>query len=274
MLSDRLAISALLIPVALWVIHVGGWFYLLGILLIFLLASLEYARLFHAGGHRPARPLIVGISLLLIASEHVAWLNPGGVLVALAVVGPLAWHLVDFERGAHASGTDFAVTVAGIFYLGGLGRYFVALRALPPDGKWWLLAVITSVWLADTSAYAVGRVMGRHKMAPRLSPKKTWEGYAGSVLGGALGGGLLSLLWHLGAGPGSLLNWHTGTALGALAGVVGQVGDLGVSMLKRQIGVKDSGALLAGHGGALDRMDSWIIAVTAGYFFVLLVQAL
>jgi phosphatidate cytidylyltransferase len=274
MLSDRLAISALLIPVALWVIDVGGWFYALAVLVIFLLASREYAHLFRTGGHRPAEPLIVGLSLWLIAAEYLPALNPGGVLIAIAVVAPLVWHLVDYEHGAHASGTDFAVTVAGIFYLGGLGRYFVALRALPPDGKWWVLAVITSVWLADTTAYAVGRALGRHKMAPRLSPKKTWEGFAGSVLGGALCSGALSLLWHFAAGQSSLLNWQTGAALGALVGVVGQVGDLGVSMLKRQIGVKDSGALLAGHGGALDRMDSWIVAVTVGYFFALLVQAL
>jgi phosphatidate cytidylyltransferase len=88
-----------------------------------------------------------------------------------------------------------------------------------------------------------------------------------------VGGGLLALFWGLGAGPGSGLTWQTGTVLGLLVGALGPVGDLGVSMLKRQTGVKDTGSLLAGHGGALDRLDSWLIAVTVGYYFALAVQS-
>ncbi|MBI4771792.1 MAG: phosphatidate cytidylyltransferase [Chloroflexi bacterium] len=274
MLSDRLAISALLIPIALWVVALGGMVYLAGILYIFLLSALEYARLFRAGQQRPALPLIVGGVLLFIAAQQFPALNPRGLLFALAIIAPLTWHLIDFERGATTSGTDFAVTAGGIFYLGWLGSYFIALRALEPDGMWWLLTAMSAVWLADTGADAFGRTLGRHKMAPRLSPQKTWEGYAGSLFGGAVGAGVLSVFWHIGAGQGSLLTWQTGALLGALIGLLGQVGDLGVSMLKRQIGVKDSGALLAGHGGALDRIDSWLVAVTVGYYFVLALRAI
>jgi phosphatidate cytidylyltransferase len=111
-------------------------------------------------------------------------------------------------------------------------------------------------------------------MAPRLSPKKTWEGYAGGVLGGALSSGVLSVFWHIGAGPQSALTWQTGALLGALIGALSPLGDLGVSMLKRQIGVKDSGHLIAGHGGALDRMDSWLVAVPVGFYFALILQAI
>jgi phosphatidate cytidylyltransferase len=201
-------------------------------------------------------------------------LNPHGLLFGLIVLAALTWHLVDYERGAAASGTDFAITVGGIFYLGWLGTYFIALRALPPDGIWWLITTVTAVWLADTGAYSIGRRFGRHKMAPRLSPKKTWEGYAGGVLGGALSSGVLSVFWHIGAGTQSALTWQTGALLGALIGALSPLGDLGVSMLKRQIGVKDSGHLIAGHGGALDRIDSWLIAVPVGYYFVLILQAI
>jgi phosphatidate cytidylyltransferase len=273
MLRDRLAISVLLIPVAMWVVALGGVVYLLAVLLIFLLAALEYAQLFRVGGQRPARPLIVGGVLLLIAAQQYPALNPRHALVALAVLAPLVWHLIDFERGASVPGTDFAVTVAGIFYLGWLGGYFIALRALP-DGMWWIITVLSGVWLADTGAYAIGRVFGRHRLAPRLSPHKTWEGYAGSVLGGALGAGLLSVFWHIGAGPDSLLTWQSGALLGGLIGLLAPLGDLGVSMLKRQMGVKDSGVLLAGHGGALDRMDSWLVAMAVGYYFVVWLDAI
>jgi phosphatidate cytidylyltransferase len=218
-------------------------------------------------------PLVLAGVLLFIAAEQFPALNPSGALLALLILAPLTWHLVDYERGTATAGVDFAVTVGGIFYLGGLGRYFVALRSLP-DGLWWLVATLTSMWMADTGAYAVGRLVGRHRMAPRLSPKKTWEGYVGSVLGGGLCGGLLSVAWGLGAGPASLLNWQTGAVLGLLVGALGPIGDLGVSMLKRQIGVKDTGSLLAGHGGALDRIDSWLVAVTLGYYYVLLLTRL
>ena len=267
MLSDRLAISILLLPFAMWVIGLGGWVYLLTLLAIFGVAALEYGRLFQLDGQRPARPLIMGGVVLLIAAARFPVLNPHGLLLALVILIPLTWHLIDFERGAKASGTDLAVTVGGIFYLGWLGSYFIALRDLP-DGLWWLLATLCSVWLADSGAYGFGRALGRHKMAPRLSPKKTWEGYIGSVVGGAGGAGFLSIFWHIGAGADSLLTWQTGMLLGALVGLLSPLGDLGVSMLKRQTGVKDTGAVLAGHGGLLDRIDSWLVAVVVGYCFV------
>ena len=193
------------------------------------------------------------------------------------MLAALTWHLVDYERGAATAGTDFAITLAGMFYIGWLGRYFVLLRTLP-DGLWWLLTILPSIWLADTGAYAFGRLFGRRfidrPMAARLSPKKTWEGFAGSVLIGALGGSIMATCWSLAAGPHSLLNWGSGALVGGLGGLVGQVGDLGVSMFKRQMGVKDTGTLLAGHGGALDRIDSWLVAGTLGYYFVLLLTGL
>jgi phosphatidate cytidylyltransferase len=273
MLSDRLAISALLIPLAMWVIASGGTLYLATILLIFLLAALEYANIFKMAGLRPARPLIVGGVLALIAAQQLAFLNPRGLLLPLALLLALTWHLFDYEFGATTSGTDFTVTVGGLVYLGVMGSYFIALRALP-DGQWWIIAVFSGMWLADSGAYAFGRAFGKHKMSPRLSPKKTWEGYAGSVIWGAAGGGLLAFFWHFGADAGSLLTWQTGVILGALVGMLGPLGDLGISMMKRQVGLKDTGNLMAGHGGALDRMDSWLVAIPVGYYFVLLLQAL
>ena len=273
MLSDRLAISILLLPFGMWVIALGGWAYLLTLVAIFGVAAWEYGRLFQMRGQRPARPLIVGGVLLLISAERFPVLNPHGLLFALAILVPLTWHLIDFERGAKASGTDLAVTVGGIFYLGWLGSYFISLRDLP-DGLWWVLTILSSVWLADSGAYGFGRAFGRHKLAPRLSPRKTWEGYLGSVLGGAAGSGLLAIFWHLGAGADSLLTWQTGMLVGALVGLLAPLGDLGVSMLKRETGVKDTGTVLAGHGGILDRIDSWLVAVVVGYYFIWLLPNL
>jgi phosphatidate cytidylyltransferase len=277
MFSDRIAVSIFLIPLALFVVVSGGLIYLLGILLIYTLAALEYVQLFRHGGYRPALPLVVGGVLAVVVAQQVPALNPRGLVFGLIILAALAWHQIDYERGAATSGADFVVTLGGIFYLGWLGTYFIALRNLPPDGLWWLVAAVTAVWLADTGAYSIGRRFGRHAMAPRLSPKKTWEGFAGGVLGGALGAGVLSVFWHIGAAyanPQTALTWQSGALLGALIGVLSPLGDLGVSMFKRQIGVKDSGDLIAGHGGALDRMDSWLIAVPVGYYFALVLQAM
>ena len=276
-LRERLAVSILLIPFVLLVAQTGGVLFLLALLFMWSMAALEFAWLFVGAGQRPAVWLLVAGVILLVAAEQYPILNPLGLVPAALVLAALTWHLVDYERGAPLAGTDFAITLAGIFYLGWLGRYFVTLRALP-DGLWWLLTVLPSMWLADTGAYTFGRLFGRRffhsPMAPRLSPKKTWEGFVGSIVFGALGGGILALSFTVALGPDSLLNWRSGAMVGGLVGLFGPLGDLGVSMLKRQMGVKDSGSLMAGHGGALDRVDSWLVAGTVGYYFVRLLASL
>jgi phosphatidate cytidylyltransferase len=276
-LHDRLAVSVLLLPFVFLLVQVGGWPFLLAVLTILLIAAVEFGSLFVTMHQRPAVPLLVAGVALLVTSQQFPALNPSGGLPVLIVLAALAWHLVDYELGAPAAGTDFVVTVGGIFYLGLLGGCFVALRAAP-DGLWWLLTVLGSVFLADTGAFSFGRLLGRrfiHRpFAPRLSPKKTWEGFAGSVFIGALGAGLLALFWQVAVGPASFLNWRTGALLGALVGLFGQLGDLGVSMFKRQAGVKDTGAVMAGHGGALDRIDSWLVAMAVGYYYIQLLALL
>ena len=272
MLRERLIVSFTLIPIVVVVIVLGGYFYLLTVLVAFSLAAWEYSRLFQGAALRPALPLIVGGVLLLVAAGWAPALNAQGILVGGAVLAALTWHLLDFERGATTSGTDFCVTVAGIFYLGGLGGIFVALRQIP-QGLWWLLAGVLAVNLADSAAYFSGRQWGKHKMAPRLSPNKTWEGYAGGALVSVMGVGLFALaLQGLGVSGASSLTWPVGLFLGLLVGLLGPLGDLGVSMFKRQIGVKDTGTILPGHGGMFDRIDSWLVALPLTYFLALLMQ--
>ncbi len=270
MLLDRLAVAVPLIPVAVWVVALGGPVYAVMVMAIVVVAGREYVRLFRAGGQRPADALVIAGAPLLVATRVLPALDAGLTFVAL-LVAALTWHLIDYERGAHTSGTDFGITVAGLFYLGWMGGYLVAMREMA-DGLWWTAVTLGGVWLADSAAYVFGRAFGRHALAPRLSPKKTWEGFVGGILGGAGGSALLALLWRIGAGPASGLDWPTAALLGGLAGLVGPLGDLGISMLKRQSGLKDSGAVIVGHGGALDRIDSWLVAVPIGYYVVLAIQ--
>lgn len=130
-----------------------------------------------------------------------------------------------------------------------------------------MLTALPAIWLADGGAYLVGRKNGKHKMAPRVSPGKSWEGYLAGVLFGALGTMGLAFLWGLNAPE---ITPFRGFLLGAVISVLAPLGDLGESMLKRQFGIKDSGVFLPGHGGALDRVDSTLWAAFIGYLMITL----
>jgi phosphatidate cytidylyltransferase len=261
-----------LLPVGLVVILAGGWWFATGIALVLGLAAFEFGRLFRSGGQRPGLLLLVAFSAAFALARH-QWGFAGSpeLLAAVCLVG-MTWHLVDYERGAPASATDMAITFGGILYLGWLGGYFVSLRDLP-DGAWWLLLALPTVWLADSGAYFVGRRFGRHKLAPRLSPKKTWEGYVAGIVTGAISGALLALAWATWAENPAHFTWVNGLVIGTVLAVLTTLGDVGISMIKRQVQVKDSGALLPGHGGVLDRIDSWLWAGVLGYYLALWLSA-
>ena len=272
MLRQRLLVAFTIVPLIILLIVLGGYFHLLTVLVWFGFAAWEYGRLFRGAALRPAQPLLVGGVGLLIAAAWQPALNPHGLLYVGLVVAALVWHLVDYERGAATSGTDFSVTVAGVFYLGGLGGTFAALRQIP-QGLWWVLAAVLAVNAADTGAYIFGRRWGKHKLAPRLSPNKTWEGYGGGVLVSLGCTSLLAAsLQGLRVADASALTLPVGALLGLLVGLLAPLGDLGVSMFKRQLGVKDTGHVLPGHGGMLDRIDSWLVALPLTYFLALLLM--
>ena len=143
----------------------------------------------------------------------------------------------------------------------------IRLRGLP-DGFWWTLTVLFTIMTADSGAYFVGRAWGRHKLTPTLSPGKTWEGYLGGVISGGLLGALAITLWSTHAGWRIPSSVH-GLILGLLIATIAPLGDLAVSMIKRQVGAKDSGNIIPGHGGALDRLDSVLWTAVIGYYYVL-----
>jgi phosphatidate cytidylyltransferase len=177
----------------------------------------------------------------------------------------MTYHLFAYERGRDQAASDFAVTVSGIFYIGWLGAYLISLRDLP-HGMWWVLIALPAVWLADSGAYFVGRAIGKRKFSPRLSPKKTWEGYIGGVIVSTLGAALLAFIWNL-IEPGVMTPLQGGL-IGLILALLTVLGDLGASMVKRQFGVKDSSNLIPGHGGVFDRIDSWLWAGVIGFYVI------
>ena len=267
MLLKRVLVVIVLLPIGVVLILNGGVPYALMIALILSLAAWEYVKLFRAGDIQPASVLVILGTLALVISRFLGEWDRADWLISLLVLSSMAYHLVAFERGRDQAGSDFGVTLAGALYFGWIGAYLISLRELP-EGQWWVLMVLPAVWLADSGAYFIGRAFGNHKMSPRLSPKKSWEGYLGGVLVGTLGTALLALLLSTWTGPGSDITPLGGAVMGLIIALVTPLGDLGESMIKRQVGVKDSGNLLPGHGGAFDRIDSWLWAGVIGYYLI------
>lgn len=259
----RTLVTLVLLPTGLYIIHLGGLVYTAFILLILGLASWEFANLFRNGGLQPGRVLVLVSTLLLAGMRYWFAFEFSDAMISLLVLLSMSYHLLAYERGRDQAASDFAVTITGILYLGWLGGYLISLRLLP-EGKWWLLTVLVAVWLADAFAYLVGSRIGKHKLSPRLSPKKSWEGYIAGIIASLIGAPLFTLLWPASANITPLDAFWIALPISILT----TLGDLGESMLKRQFGVKDSSNLLPGHGGALDRIDSWLWAAVIGYYLI------
>jgi phosphatidate cytidylyltransferase len=258
-LLTRTISAVVLIPLVLGAIYVGGDLFLVLVALVLGLAAFEFVRLMERGDYRPALLftwgfLCVGLFVARDPQKASAWVRPA---MAALLAGALVWQL--FHPARPAPTADWGLTVVSGLYVGWMGGHLVALRELP-DGIQWLLLPLVITWSADSGAYFIGSTWGRYKLAPRLSPGKTWEGTVGGWLTGIVVGGLLAGLLAVG-----ILH---GLALGALIGVASPLGDLGISMIKRQVGAKDSSNLIPGHGGMLDRIDSILFTVVVGYYYV------
>jgi len=264
MLAKRLIVAIILIPIGVTLIKLGGWPLTIFISLLLGVAAWEFCHLFIHAGYAPATPLVVTGVIALTISRLASGFEHEDLIFTIVVLIGMSYHLVAYERGRNTSAMDFVISIGGVVYLGVLGSHLISLRLLP-DGLWWFMLVMPVTWLADSAAFFIGSRFGKHKIAPRLSPKKSWEGYIGGIMVGILSGILFSLLWGL-VSP--VMTIGRGIIVGVVLSVFPTLGDFGESMLKRQIGVKDSGNLLPGHGGLLDRLDSWIWAAAIGYYLV------
>ncbi len=242
----------------------GGWYFTLLVLILFGTAAWEFSKIFHQGGYNPSTELLVGGVIAVILAQHLIK-HQDYLLLSLAALGAMMVAIVQYERGTQHTALNFCITLGGIFYLGITGSYFIALRNLP-EGMWWVLIILPAVWLADAGAYMVGRRFGRHKLSKRVSPKKSWEGYFAGIITGSLATALLAALWGLRS---EMISAQHGLVLGLAISIISPIGDLAESMLKREFGLKDSSNLLPGHGGFLDRIDSWIVAVPVGYYIII-----
>jgi len=247
----RVLTAALLIPLVVYtVLWANQYVFLAVVALAAVLSYREYDSIAAAYGFGAPGVLgYAGLVLLVVPYQH-AWL----VVTAIALVA-LTLALRSAEL-AHALPRT-SLLVLGVIYIFGCWRCAVVLRGF---GAHWLMYALLVSWTGDIGAYYIGKAFGRHRMADRVSPKKSWEGAAASVATSVLLAG--AYLWHF-AG----VSVAEAVLLTALANVAGQLGDLVESAMKRGAGVKDSGVLLPGHGGFLDRVDSalFVMPVVAGW---------
>lgn len=255
-LALRILTAAVGLPLLLLAIWAGDpWFTLLA-LLAGSVAAWELGRLAWSTGAGQVTSVLSAGALILVLQRRIPEWEIAPVLM-LVVGMALLWSLYQHLSGGPAHG--WLWIVAGSLYVGLPLWYFLALRDLP-EGAAWVTVTLGTVFANDTAAYGLGRAFGRHRMAPSISPGKTWEGALGGLLGAILASVALCSLLGLPSGWAAVL-------LGKGVGVVAQFGDLAESMVKRTAGAKDASELVPGHGGVLDRLDSLVFAVPLVYHY-------
>jgi phosphatidate cytidylyltransferase len=255
---SRILVAIILLPIVLGVVYVGGWWLFALALGGGLIALHEYYRI-----GKSLRPLVLGgyvglvLAMLGVQLGGIAWL-----LAGIVATFPLAFLLYGISDVRPSFNTAVGTTLLGVVWIAvGLGLLLL-LRDIPEHGRLAIFAVLLAVFADDTFAYFVGRLIGRHKMAPAISPGKSWEGFVGGTLAA------VAVVFFATYKEGFIEIWEA-IVLGAAISVASVIGDLFESAVKRDVGVKDSGALLAGHGGVLDRIDSVLFAGPAAFVVLL-----
>ena len=268
MVRERLVVILILIPLGFAVLLAGGAWYAACIALLLVMAAWEYSRMFSRPGLRiPPGIVGAGAAALILLRWGFGFDHVGIALTGILFLSML-WFLVQYDRGIEKQAASaMAITLGGTLYFGWLSAYFISLRQLP-YGLWWTMVCLAVVGLTDSMAFLVGKRWGRHPLTRLISPNKTWEGFFGGLAGAALGGWIIGWIFQIAASAASGITPLRGLVVGALIGLIAPLGDLTVSLMKREAAQKDSGDFFPGHGGILDRIDSWIIMATVGYYVI------
>jgi phosphatidate cytidylyltransferase len=258
--AKRILVALPWILFAIAITVAGGVVFAAAMVAIGVVALREYAQV--AARYRPlVVPAYVSVAALVVAAEFGTAFN---VLYVLAAAFVLIFVFAARAQGREGATIAMGVTLLGVVWIGIPLAHAVLLREMPDHGAALLIDVLVGTFVADTAAYATGRMFGSHKIAPNLSPNKTVEGLVGGFLIGTMG------FWFAGL----YQDWLSGVdalMIGAAVAAVAPIGDLFESMLKRDLGTKDTGTLFGPHGGLLDRLDAVFFTVVVGYYLAVAV---
>jgi phosphatidate cytidylyltransferase len=259
-LVSRILVAAVLLPLVIGLVYLGGW-WLFALAIVGGLLALHELYVMA----RELRPLVLGgylgfvTTLLGLQLGGIDWMLGG--LLATFVLAFVVYGLGGVRQSAT---TSFGITILGVAWVGAGIGCLLLVRDIPEFGFWAVMAVLFTVFAADTGAFFVGRTLGRHRMAPAISPNKSWEGFVGGVVA-AIGMAFVILYKD----RDEFLTIPESLVLGLVIALAAVLGDLFESAVKRDLDVKDSGRVLGGHGGMLDRLDSLLWAGPAAYFAIL-----
>ena len=266
-MNQRVRSALAAIPLALLVIILGRVYLAVTLLVIGILAVREFYKLAQFSGYGPLELVgVLGVTAF-VALGHLGLQQAVGLAVTAIILMTLSWQTLVFE--GQNSIANSAITLLGSVYVGLPMATTLMLRYTGGEqaGFGYLLIAVLTVWATDIGAYYGGRAFGKRKLAPKVSPNKTYEGAIAGFISGVITGAIVRelgavLLWwpHLSLG-------HS-LALAVITSVSGQIGDLAESAFKRSAQVKDSGTFLPGHGGVLDRLDSLLLAIPVVYYYV------
>jgi phosphatidate cytidylyltransferase len=268
-LGQRWLTAAIAMPIVLAFTLLGGWFAFVGAAAVVALGTYELYNMLRQAGHRPLIVISMALNLLFLVSamfpQQRLLLLESGLSGGLF----LSFFWLFFRQKHDGAMVDLSLTLGIPIYLGWPFSLALLLRGYQfgwpfPAGVWWLIFLLLGTWGFDSAAFFSGRYLGRHKLAPSISPAKSWEGVAGGMLLSIIAALLFTVIpLHL--------PWYIAVILGIWIGIAAVVGDLAESLIKRSTHVKDSGQFMRGHGGMLDRIDSLLFVSIAVYVFAQLI---
>jgi phosphatidate cytidylyltransferase len=294
-LAKRIIVAAIGIPAAVFILWYGSWLFFAVVAIITALSVREFYAIAEKKTAKLPMPFGVLASLIIIGSFWIYY-SDGRIneaiflLITELIMIVVISFIIQLRSGGKGALTGVGAVFTGFLYLPMLYITMIGIREFKSfyqwrihsfhlfdiaprqsavlnqmayaDWGWFLLCVMGAIWICDSAAYFTGRAIGRHKMAPRVSPKKTWEGAAGGFIGGVAGMTALSAVFV------PVFPAVHAAIIGALVGTIGQIGDLSESQLKRDTGVKDSSNLIPGHGGVLDRFDSILFVMPVVFLYI------
>jgi len=273
MIIKRIVTGLILAVVVSVLIILGGIPFVAATCAIAVLGCIEFYRIVKVQGIQPLNWFGIVFSVLLIVNTYIQQYSlsflpyPSDftlpLLLTLMTLIPLIWLL--FRSNKDNAFINWGWTIAGILYTGWLLSFYIQIRQMD-NGMGWIFLVVSCTALCDVGAYAVGSNLGKHALASSVSPGKTWEGAAGGLATAIVTAVILAFAFKL-----PLYYWQM-IAAGLIIGILAMVGDLVESLLKRNMHTKDTGNLLPGHGGFLDRIDSHLLVAPVAYYLIVLVN--
>jgi phosphatidate cytidylyltransferase len=272
-LGQRLLTALIAIPVVLVFVWFGGWWAFGATAIVVVVSCLEFHTMLLRIGQRPLIWMSLGLSILFLVAAMLPQQRLLILEISIAASILLSFPSFFWREKLEGALVDWALTLAIAFYIGWPMSLLLRIRGfepavfhpasggwlyLPPE-LWWLMTVFLGVWLFDGAAFFTGRYFGRHRLAPLISPGKTWEGVIGGLVACVIICLLTTVPLHI--------PWYLSILLAVLIGGAATLGDLSESLIKRQTHVKDSGQIMPGHGGMLDRIDSVLFVIVVVYIF-------